>query len=54
MNYVPNQNGKAIKERLAGFNSDVVKATLRHLKISPHSSVTLPHTTESIKNGCLG
>ena len=31
MNYVPNQNGKVLEETLAGFNSDHVKTTLRHL-----------------------
>ena len=67
INYVPNQNGKVLEETLAGFNLDVVKATLRHLryfkmalpppkffKISFHFSVTLPHATESITNGSLG
>ena len=27
--YVPNQNGKDLEETLAGFNSDLVKTTLR-------------------------
>ena len=31
LNYVPNQNDKVLKETLAGFNSDAVKSTLRHL-----------------------
>ena len=60
MNYVPNQNGKVIEERLAGFNSDDVKRTLRRLCcfkiILPLSQVlqkshpipvTSLHTTES-------
>ena len=32
MNYVPNQNGKVLEETLAGFNSDDLKTTLRHLR----------------------
>ena len=32
MNYVPNQKGKILEETLAGFNSDDVKTTLRHLR----------------------
>ena len=32
MNYVPNQNEKVLEERLAGFNSDDVKITLRRLR----------------------
>ena len=32
MNYVPNQKGKILEEALAGFNSDDVKTTLRHLR----------------------
>ena len=61
MNYFPNQIGKVLEETLADFNSDDVKTTLRHARcfkillpffasssrISPHSSVTLLHTTES-------
>ena len=31
MNYVSIQNGKVLEENLAGFNSDHVKTTLRHL-----------------------
>ena len=68
MNYVPSQNGKYLEETLAGFNSDDVKTTLRHLlcfksdppsfasysKTSPHLSVTLLHTIESIMNGSEG
>ena len=65
MNYVQNQNGKALEETLALFNSDGVKTTLRRLscfkmtlplfasssKIFPHSSVISLHTVESITNG---
>ena len=29
--YVPNQNEKVLEEMLAGFNTDVLKTTLRHL-----------------------
>ena len=32
MNYVPNQNGKVLEEKLAGSNSDAVKTTLRRLR----------------------
>ena len=32
MNYVPNQNGKVLREALAGFNSDDVKTTLRFIR----------------------
>ena len=66
MNYVPNQNWK-VQETLADSNSDAVKTTLRlyvfqndppcfsnSSKISTHSSVTLPHTIESITNGSVG
>ena len=38
LNYVPNQNDKVLKETLAGFNSDAVKSTLRHLPFK----MTLP------------
>ena len=38
LNYVPNQNDKVLKETLAGFNSDAVKSTLRHL----HFKMTFP------------
>ena len=38
LNYVPNQNDKVLKERLAGFNSDAVKSALRHLPFK----MTLP------------
>ena len=62
MNHVPNQNGKVLEETLASFNSDDV-TTFRHIcffqsdcpsfasssKISPHLSVTLLHTIESIE-----
>ena len=62
INYAPNQNGKVLEETPADFNLDAVKATLRHLPLPPpkffkiffHSSVTLPHSTESITNGSLG
>ena len=61
INYVPNQNGKVLEEKLAGFNSDDGKTTLRRLrcfkmtspffvsssKISPYSSLTLLQTIES-------
>ena len=39
MNYVPNQNGKFLEVMLAGFNSDAVKATFRHLY---YLKMTLP------------
>ena len=39
MNYVPNQNGKVLKETLAGSNSDAVKTTLKHLS---YFKMTLP------------
>ena len=60
MNYVPNQNGKVLEERLAGFNSGDVKITLRRLccfkmilpllqvlQKSHPIPVNLLHTTES-------
>ena len=47
-----NQNGKVLEETLAGSNSDVVTAISS--KISPYSTVTLSHTTESIRNGFVG
>ena len=60
MNYVPNQNGKVLEERLARFNSGDVKTTLRRLRcfkmILPFLQVlqkfhpilvTLLHTIES-------
>ena len=39
MNYVPNQNGKVLKETLAVFNSGTVKITLRRLR---YFKMTLP------------
>ena len=60
MNYVPNQNGKVLEERLAGFNSGDLKTTLRRLRCfkmilpllqvlqkSHPIPVTLLHTIES-------
>ena len=60
MNYNPNQNGKVLEERLAGFNLGDVKITLRRLccfkmifpllqiiQKSHPIPVTLLHTTES-------
>ena len=60
MNYNPNQNGKVLEERLAGFNSGDVKTTLRRLRCfkmilpllqvlqkSHPIPVTLLHITES-------
>ena len=32
MNYVPNQDGKLLDEKLAGFNSEDVKTTLTRLR----------------------
>ena len=39
MNYVSNQNGRVMKEMLAGFNIDDVKTTLRRLR---YFKMTLP------------
>ena len=39
MKYVPNQNGKVLEETLAGFNSNDVKTTLKHLSCF---KITLP------------
>ena len=60
MNYVPNQNGKVLEERLAGFNSGGVKTILGRLRCfrmilpplqvlqkSHPIPVTLLHATES-------
>ena len=57
MNYAPNQNEKVLEETLEGFNSDVVKITLRLLlyfkmtfpplqviQKSPHIPLSLCHT----------
>ena len=61
MNYNPNQNGKVLEERLAGFNSGDMKTTLRleptlfqndlpsfaiSSKISPHSCHFITHNRE--------
>ena len=68
MNYVPNQNGKVLKETLAGSNSYPVKTTLSRLrylkmdlpllqvlqKLLPIHSVTLSNKIESITNGSVG
>ena len=39
MNYVPNQNGNFLEVMLAGFNSDAMKKTFRHLH---YFKITLP------------
>ena len=59
MNYNPNQNGKLLEETLVDF---ITLSRLPYFppsitsspNISQHSSVTFPHTVESIMNGSLG
>ena len=64
MSYVPNQNGKVLKETLVGFNSQCCENDINMSKlfkndpssfansstISLHFSVPLLHTIESITN----
>ena len=66
MNYVPNHNGKVLKEMLAGSSSDAAKTTLRCLR---YFKMTLPllqilqkslliplslcHIQQSITNGSV-
>ena len=67
MNNVPNKNSKVLEETVAGFNSYAAEKKLRGLRnfkmtlplfqvlenVYSHSSVTLSHIIDSIKNGSV-